>query len=184
MSELNFNPEVNYTVRNHLEMIAAKMGFEFDHFYDDDTLGELTFKGGANFGEEETFRQIIDAAAALCPAIYFVNQDNKLTFKFVAEEYVEVINKPQYFDLKIKERVLYSKVISTNDLSDNIVVSSGVDGESYYLINNPFLIHGQDDKKIVKVLEWVLEWGNLGFVPFEITWRGNPFLEIGDGLMI
>ena len=176
VSELNI--ETPYTIGEFAEACSALLGLSLKTI--SDASFETQYEDGANFEGTETIREALNAIAEATQTIYFINSLNELEFKRLDRdgEPVLVIDKTQYIELSCKPVSILSDIAHATDLGDNLSTTSGNEGITQYLRNNPFLELRED---LAELLENALiKVAGTAITPFECSWRGNYLLEIGD----
>lgn len=142
----------------------------------------LTYEAGANFDGAETLREALDAAAEATQTIYYINADNKLTFKRLDKdgEPAFTIGKDKYFTLDSKTNRRLAGITSATELGDNVGAVLEQSGTTQYIRDNPFWELREDVAQLVdNALATV---GGLTINQFSCSWRGNYLVEIGDKL--
>lgn len=196
MTELNTD---NYEEMNNLNTTYNNIISFFNLPYGGLNVGdeywedELLYQNGNIFGEEATFRDVLDDIAELAYSIYYMDKDNAI--RFTQKYYDEyTIDKSQYFELKAKDEIKIATVVSVNDLGDNLVVADeNKVGETEYFRSNAFIEaidYSRDEElgvssteSLILALERVIA-RTPAKNPIELKWRGNPLVEIGDILVI
>lgn len=134
---------------------------------------------GANFNGTESIREALDAFAEATQSVYYINGDQLIFRKLKRDSGAAyTIDKAQYFTLKSEEPVVLAAIASVTDLGDNVSFTSGIDGETQYIRNNPFWDMREDIAEVVE--DAVNAIGGLSLSPVDCKWRGNFLLEIGD----
>lgn len=183
ISELNL--EAPYTIYNVADAIADFLGMPSIQFFNvNDESFETEYPNGANFDGAETLREVLNAIADATQTIYYIDNNNKLVFKRlnIDADPVLTISKAEYFELESKTNRRLSAICSATELGDNIIVSSGLEGETQYVRDNPFWELREDitellDKAIAAI-------GGLTLNQFTCKWRGNYLVEPGDKIAI
>ena len=148
------------------------------------TLFDTSYPSGANYEGTETLRDALDDIAEATGTIYYMNNNWELTFKTldISGEPVLHIDKSKYFTLTSKTNYTLQTIVSATELGDNISVTTGTDGETQYVRDNPFW-NTRDD--IVTLLNNTLAIvGGITINQFDCKWRGNFLLEIGDKISL
>lgn len=153
-----------------------------------DSVFDLSYPNGANFDGTETIRDALNAVAEATQTIYYVNNENKLVFKRLiinsgnqaAASAIE-INPHLFFTLETRTNRRLTRLVHTTDAGDNIS-DGGVSGTTQYIRNNPFWDMRDD---IGTLLDNALSnvFG-LTINQFDLDWRGNYLLEIGDAITL
>lgn len=149
-----------------------------------DTSFETEYPEGANFDGAETLREVLDAIAGATQTIYFIDNNNKLVFKRlnIAAEPVLTIRKADYFELKSKENRTLSDICSATELGDNLTISTGEEGETQYVRDNPFWELREDLPLLLDAA--IVAAGGLTINQFTCKWRGNYLAEPGDKIAL
>jgi hypothetical protein len=140
----------------------------------------LNYETGANLEGTETIREALNAIAEVTQTIYYINSQNKLTFKNLDKdgEAVFTIDKEKYFTLENRDNRRLASLVHATELGDNLSVSTSATGSTQYIRDNPFW-EMRDD--VATLLEAALaNVGGLTINQFDCEWRGTPLLEIGD----
>ena len=182
VSELNL--EAPYTITDVVSKIMGVLGVSSSY----DTITREAFNTeypeGANFDGAETLREVLDAIAEATQTIYFVNNSNALMFRHIRKDNdpVLIINKADYFTLESKSVRTLSDICSATELGDNVTTTTGNEGETQYVRDNPFWELREDiptllDNAIALV-------GGMSLSQFNCKWRANYLLEPGDKIGI
>lgn len=152
----------------------------------DDGVFDTTYKvEQINVDGKETIRSLLDAIAEATQTIYYLNNENKLTFKRLDKDGNPVfyIDKAKYFELESKTSRRLKKVVSATELGDNLHVEMAATGSTQYVRENPFWTLREDLADLMApIMNSVI---GMTINQFECDWRGNYLLEPGDkiGLM-
>ena len=142
----------------------------------------ISYADGANFDGTESIRSVLDAAAEATQTIYYIDRNNRLTFRRlnIDGEADLIIDKDNYFTLESKTNRKLATITHTTELGDNVTVSATFNGSTQYIRDNPFWDLRTD---IALLLDNALiAAGGLTINQFSCNWRGNGLLEIGDKL--
>lgn len=181
---MKFNNPIS--IRDYTQ--AAVEYLTLDGFFSpDDEYTEGVFDreypNGANYNGNETIRAVLDDVAEATQTIYFMGRENGFTFKRL-EPYAEAvltIDKDAYFTLELGEPVTLAEIISATELGDNVSASVGY-GATQYVRSNAFW-DIQDD--IADLVNGAIDTiGTLVITPYNLNWRGNYYLELGDKVLI
>jgi hypothetical protein len=171
---------------NIAEACAALIGLGLS--IDSAALGafELSYGEGVNpnFDGTETIRDLLNSIAEVTQTIYFITVDNKLHFKRldISGDAALEITKDKYFKLDSKTDKRLSAVCHATELGDNVIADSGESGETHYIRNNPFWELRED---VGQLVESALSAVNgLTINQFNLEWRGNYLLELGDKIKL
>lgn len=132
-----------------------------------DTIFETAITG------DETIREVLNDIAEVTQSIYYINNENWLVFKRLGSTVDLIIDKTQYFTLNNKTEKTLTMLIADK------IQSGTEDGETQYINNNIFY-NENEDNKAVYLDAAIQSIGVLSINQFELNWRGNPLLEIGD----
>lgn len=171
----------SYTIYGFATAAASLMGTLLKA----DTTGlfATSYQTGANFEGTESLREALDDVAEATGTIYYINHDRELVFKTldISGDSVLAIDKSKYFTLSAKTKYTLTGITSATELGDNVTVGTN-DGAHQYLRDNAFL-ELRDD--IATLLESILaKVQNLSMYQFDLKFRGNFLLEIGDKVSI
>lgn len=169
-----------YTVKHVVERITSLLGLSVNIT---DEAFNLSYAEGANFGGDETLRAVLDAAAEVTQTIYYINHNDELTFKTLDKsgEAVHLIEKSAYFELQIKDSITLSNICQATELGNNVIAGDD-SGVTQYVRENPFW---NNLTEVSPLLTTALNRiGGLTITQFNIKWRGNFLLEIGDKIGI
>ena len=149
-----------------------------------DTAFRTSYYNGANFQGDETIREALNAVAEATQTIYFVDNDWRLTFKRIDKnaEPVLMIDKTQYFELKSKTDRTLTSICHATELGDNITVSTNEPGVTQYVRNNPFWDLREDIDTLLN--DAIAAIGGTTISQYDLSWRGNYAIEIGDKIAI
>ena len=182
VTELNL--AAPYTIYDVADAISEFFGLGITIINVDDESFETEYPEGANFDGAETLREVLDAIAGATQTIYYIDNNNKLTFKRleIAAEPVLTITKADYFTLKSKENRTLSDICSATELGDNITTTTGNPGETQYVRDNPFWELREDIATLLDAA--IAAVGGLTLNQFECKWRGSYLVEPGDKIAI
>jgi hypothetical protein len=165
------------TLQAYTEAVVAALGASLQGSigYINPTLDVVNING------DESLNSILIAIAEATGTICYVHNGDKIKFRRLnSESAVDMLDASQYFEFKTQDDITLTQIASTTQLGENI--SYGEEGYTQAIWDNPFL-------ELYENLESHLE--TLGtemigsvMTPYNITWRGNPYYEIGDCLEI
>lgn len=169
----------SYTIRNFVYACAAILNLPVK-FDVDESAFDLYYPEKANFDGAETLREALNAVAEATQTIFFVDWDWRLTFRRLNPEADPVlhIDKSKYFDLKNKSDRKLTSLWHVTELGDNIKVSTGSEGVTQYIRNNPFWDMREDVQTLLQNAFSKVK--GMTISQFDCSWRGNFALEIGD----
>ena len=176
VNELGLVPP--YTIRDFIAACASVLGVGLVELTDGSF--SLSYPIGANFDGDESLRDALNDAAEATQTIYFINKDNELVFKRLSISNVDYfIDKSIYFDLKTKPLRTLGAICSATELGDNLTASLDIEGGlTQYIKDNAFIDLREDRAEILDGA--IQSIGGFNFTPFDLEWRGNYLLEIGD----
>ena len=169
-------------------VLGIPSGFALGRGYDAENSAIFsTALPGANLDGTETIRQILDAAAELAGAIYFINSEGRLVFTCLARDYEFdfSITKDKYFDLFAGEARVLSSICSATELGDNLKTEPVGEGATQFVRDNPFF----EAMESTAVADFLNTWhkpmlGGLTIQQFTCDWDGNYLLEVGDKIAL
>lgn len=171
-----------YTIKEFAEACATLLGLP---------MAEVSFESfdthypiGANFEGTENVREALNAVAEATQTVYFVDNNWALTFRRLnaSDEPVATIDKSKYMTLTNKDTATLAAITHATELGDNVTASTGAEGFTQYVRNNPFWELRED---IATLVDNALAAVNgLSATGFECSWRGNFLLEIGDKITL
>lgn len=169
-----------YTINEFVTACADLLGLTV-RFVNIDTAAFATmYENGANFEGTETIREALDAAAEATQTIYYVDNGG-LVFKRLSDaEAVLTVGKNAYFDLEVRTNRRLATITHATELGDNVSASITQTGTTQFVRNNPFWELREDIADLVN--NALAAVGGLTINQFEINWRGNYLVEIGDKL--
>ena len=173
-----------YTIRDFVLACATLLNLPVKFDLEDDSAFNLSFPQGANFDGSETLREALNAVADATQTIFFVDWDWRMTFKRLDKdaEPALTIDKAKYFDLKTKGARTLTTICHATELGDNVEATTGEDGVTQYVRNNPFWDLRED---IADLLENALDLAaGITIEQIDCSWRGNFALEIGDRINV
>ena len=143
---------------------------------------EYTKEQQPNVEGTETLWELLAAIAEATGTICFINWQNSLVFKQLRKMPCNPILKADYFELKLGEKKMLTKITHATELGENISVGNDNGGLAQVIRNNPFLENRADIADVLTQLLVCLP--NIQLYDYNIKWRGNPQLEIGDCLAV
>jgi len=174
----------SYSIGQVADAAAALLGVTSVHT--ETIFSTLTYDSTtkANLEGTESIREVLDAIAEATQTIYYINHEDKLVFKRLdyAGTAVATIDKDNYFELKSRDNKRLGTIASVTELGDNYSASTAVSGSTQYVRNNPFWELRDDIATLVD--NALAAVGGATISQFEMNWRGNLALEIGDKINI
>ena len=180
VSELNLP---SYTIKEFAsacaELIGAVNPISIENVGSTETCFSTNYPKGANFDGTETIREALDNVAEATQTIYYIDYKEYLVFHRLSQINPSLsISKSDYFNLSTRETRRLSTICHVTELGDNVSASTGVTGTTQYVRDNAFW-NARDD--IGTLLDnAITAVGGLTITQFDIEWRGNFLLEIGD----
>ena len=184
VSELNLTAP--YTIEEFAAACATLLGLSLSivNIADTDTCFDTSYDEGANFDGTETIRDALNAVAEATQTIYYINNEEKLTFKRldVSGASVLTIDKSKYFSLSSKTNKRLATICHATELGDNVSASITESGSIQYIRDNPFWDLRDDIETLVN--NALAATGGITINQFDCTWRGDYSLEIGDKISL
>ena len=184
VSELNLTAP--YTIEEFAAACATLLGLSLSivNIADTDTCFDTSYDEGANFDGTETIRDALNAVAEATQTIYYINNEEKLTFKRldVSGDSVLTIDKSKYFSLNNKTNKRLATICHATELGDNVSASITESGSTQYIRDNPFWDLRDDIETLVN--NALAATGGLTINQFDCSWRGDYSLEIGDKISL
>ena len=184
VSELNLTAP--YTIEEFATACATLLGLSLSivNIADTDTCFDTSYDEGANFDGTETIRDALNAVAEATQTIYYINNEEKLTFKRldVSGDSVLTIDKSKYFSLNNKTNKRLATICHATELGDNVSASITESGSTQYIRDNPFWDLRDDIETLVN--NALAATGGLTINQFDCSWRGDYSLEIGDKISL
>ena len=152
------------------------------NFYDLPIAEDAT---DVNLEGAETLRSVLNALGEISHSIYYIDSNNFLHFKSFSYSYIDEtpVDKSQYIKLESSTNRKLTTFIHTTELANNLSVTTGETGTTQYLRDNPFI--DLSNEKTAFILEDILAtMGNFTINQFDMEWRGNPLVEVGDRLLL
>lgn len=169
----------NYTIGSFINSIASIMGVTSTHTENEFSL---SYPKGANFSGDESFKEALDDAAEATQTIYYMDNSDVLKFRRLNTSNPQEINREMYFTLDAKTNRKLVEIASVTELGDNISASLGVSGTTQYIRDNAFWDLREDRATLVNNALSTI--GGFTINQFELNWRGDYTLEIGDYLKL
>ena len=168
-----------YTIYQLTSACASVLGVPVNFVNFVDTVFNL-IGGHANYEGTETLRDALDDIAEATQSIYYMDANWNLAFKRldINSNPVVHLDKSKYFTLSTKEAHTLQNLWHVTELGDNVSASTGVAGETQYIRDNPLWELRDNVGELVE--NALSKVAGLTLVPFDLKWRGNFLLEIGD----
>lgn len=185
INELYLEPP--YTIKTVVERAATVLGLgiAYVNIPADDFAFNLSYADGGNFEGTENLRDVLNAAAEATQTIYYIDENENLTFKRldVSGAPVALITENDYFTFTHKDNRRLDEVWHVTELGDNVMAAGGTISSKQYVRNNPFWEMRTDDIQTV-VDNALANVNGLVVSQFDCEWRGNLPLEIGDKIQV
>lgn len=148
-----------------------------------DDLDLLFSETGANIEGTETAQEIFNAAAEATQSIYYIKNLYGVEFLVFKRldfngEAALVIDRDNYFELASEPSRTLAAISHATELGDNLIATSGIEGETQYIRDNPFMELREDLPTLLE--QAVAEMAGATITPFTCKWRGNYLAEMGD----
>ena len=129
----------SYTILGFANACAAVLGMP-TKVEGTNTLFNVSYPYGANYEGTESIRDALDDIAEATGTIYYMNNNWELTFKKldISGEPVLHIDKSKYYTLSSKTSFNLETIVSATELGDNVSATTGSEGETQYIRDNPF----------------------------------------------
>lgn len=174
-----------YTIMTFVSACAAILGvpLKLENIENIDAF-QTSYAEGANFDGSETVRSALDSIAEVTQTIYYINNNWELTFKRLDRDGdpAFTINRSNYMSLSNDGARTLNSIAHITELGDNVSFTSGIEGTTQYIRDNPFWNMREDVGDLVDAAYEVM--GGITINQFECDWFGNYLLEIGDKLNI
>ena len=134
--------------------------------------------------DKDNLRQMLTWIAQVTQTIYFLNEQDFLVFKRLDRDggAVLTIDKSKYFELDSGDNRRLKQITKATELGDNVHVAIAQTDTNVIIKNNPFYELRSDIQELLNpALDSVL---GISINQFEMDWRGNYLLEIGDKIGI
>lgn len=174
-----------YTIWEVVSKIAEKLGVTVNIPVELEADFMREYPEGANLEGVEDLRSVLTWIAEVTQTIYYVNNQNKLTFKRLDRNGEEVfhITRDLYYELDTKTPRTLVTICHTGELSDNVETSlEGETGAIQYIRNNPFLETRSDLPAILDQARDLVCGTTI--TQYDCDWSGNYLLEMGDKIAL
>lgn len=142
------------------------------------------YETGANYSGNETLQEALNDIAEATQTIYYINNKGTLYFKKLDIDGAPVaeIKKNMYISLDSSTNRRLCEIVSATELGDNVAAALTISGSKQFVRNNPFWELRED---IASLVDGALAAvAGLTINQFTCSWRGFPFLEIGDQIAL
>lgn len=139
---------------------------------------------GANFSGDESYKLGLDAVAEATQCVYYINNNDNLVFKRLNKtgSAVITITEANKIALTTGETCKLTTIVNATELGDNLAATTGEEGKTQYLRNNPFLELRED---LSSLLDAAIDAvGGLEITPFYCNYIGNFLVEPADKIDI
>ena len=169
---------VDYTVEEFVAACAEALGLTYK--IPENSFFAEYYETGANFEGTENLRDALNAVAEATQTIYFIDNQDCLTFRLLDKEAAAavVVSKEDYITLDSKTNRRLAKITNATELGDNVSVELAVSGTEQFIRDNSFL--DLRDDVSVWLSEALDRVGGLTIGQFDMDWRGNFLTEPGD----
>ena len=142
----------------------------------------LNLPKGGNFEGSETIREALNDVAEATQTIYYINNQDQLTFKRLDKnsEPDLIISKSDYITLESRTNRRLAKIYHTTELGDNLHAETEATGSTQYIRENCFWTMLTSSEIASLLDKAILSMGGITINQFDCSWRGNFLLEIGD----
>lgn len=159
--------------------IAAALGCELEHEFTTLNLTNID-SNSVNLEGTETLQEVLTAIAEASGTFCYCNKTNHIKFKALSKTTAaDTIEKGHYFNFTSKAPITLTKVGLATQLGNNYI-SEGNEGFTQIIWDNPFIDLRAEDE-IASILNTLAEKvTGITMIPYELSWRGNPYYEPGD----
>ena len=146
-------------------------------------LADAQSAAKADLEGSETLRGLLDDLAEATQTIYYINCENKLVFRRLSKSGEDlVLNKDDYTALKSGDNRRLQTICAATQFGNNVSASTSSVGTTQYIRDNDFW---NTDDNIQSAVDTALAlYGDFSINQFNVTWRGDYRLEVGDRLKI
>lgn len=184
VANLNLTPP--YTIEQFANKIARVRGFSADCLFTniDSDLLSLSYSEGANLEDTDSLLDCLGWIAEVLGAICYVDNTNKIVFKRLDRDgaAAHTIERNDYFKLSSSDSKRLGKIIYATELGDNIEAHTTAAGSTQVCRNNAFLDNRTDRAALIQ--KAITDMGGLTIGVFDMQWRGNPNISLGDKIQI
>lgn len=178
----NLTLEAPYTIADFVTAAAEALGcgVYLEGIPEDDFAFYLEYPQGANFDGTENLRDALNQACEATQTIAYIDADDRLHFKRLDVNGAPVaeITPDNYYTFSFGDNRRLVKVVHVTELGDNVSSSFELIGTTQYVRNNPFWEMRDDINDII--VNAINNTYALTINLFDVNWRGNLPLEIGD----
>lgn len=173
-----------YTVSDVATAIATKLGTTVSIPSELSFNFSLSYAEGANFNGDENLRQVLDFIAEVTQTIYYIDYQGKLRFKQLDRDGLPLltVDRSDYYSMNTQTSRTLVSICSVTELGDNIESSTGNEGVTQYIRENPFLTMRDDVASILDTA--IADLGDITVNQFNCDWDGDYLLEIGDKIAL
>lgn len=142
------------------------------------------YSQGANFNGDESYKLGLDALAEATQCVYYINNNDNLVFKRLDKSGAAVITitEANKIALTTGETCKLTSIVNATELGDNLAATTGEEGKTQYLRNNPFLELREDLSSLLDAA--IAAVGGLEITPFYCNYIGNFLVEPADKIDI
>ena len=176
-----------YSIKEFAIACATLIGYALI-LPEDETMFNTVYEEGGNFEGTETIREVLNDIAEVTQTVFYIDRDWNVIFRELDRNGQAdlTIPKDKYFTLKADAPTTIAGIAHVTELGDNVeaVVLEEDAGRTVvqYVRENPFWEMHED---LGPLLQWIADRIS-GFTMngFELSWRGNYLVEIGDKIDI
>ena len=185
VADLNLTPP--YTIEQFANKIAKVRGFSANYckFINiESDLLSLSYSEGANLEDTDKLLDCLSWIAEVLGAICYVDSTNYITFKRLDKDgaAAHTISKADYISLSSGDSKRLGKIIYATELGDNLEAHTIESGSTQAVRNNAFLDNRYDRADLIQ--QQLEDLGGLTIGTFDMQWRGNPNIQLGDKIEI
>lgn len=182
VSELGISPP--YTIKQFAVQCASLLGLPLQIVNVSDGVFDNNYPTAANFEGTETIREALNDVAEATQTIYYIDSEYRLTFKRLDKdgEAVLTVDKERYFTLDSKTNRRLGGICHATELGDNVGAEIEQSGTTQYVRDNAFWDLREDVATLVE--NALAAIGGISINQFDMDWRGNFLLEVGDKLAL
>lgn len=136
---------------------------------------DITITEG-NFNGTETLRSVLASIAEATGTVCYCKSGHTIAFKTLSDTVNDTLDGSNYFDFSAEDGITLTQIAANTQLGDN--VTSGEEGYTQVFWDNPFLELRDDKQEIIDAIASKIL--GITLIPYNLSWRGNPFYEFGD----
>jgi hypothetical protein len=149
---------------------------------------QTSFNNGANFEGTENLRDVLNAVAEATQSIYFARPSGRkytgICFSAIKEtaSVNYPISRDKYYTLKTNGTKVLGNICHATDLGNNVASTTGIEGITQYVRDNPFWESIDDIGATVDAAAAKICGSSIA--QFECEWAGNYLLEPVDKITL